>query len=328
MAHFSKRAFSLLLAFVLIVLLCSIIQITRNPSCRSSVFTGGRQNKPDAIFENLISTLGGLPKTNSDFDLLKSNLSLSDIHPVMDWKIVSLITKNNQNVVSTITDDDPIYNFRSTVQISYEDGDSILLEWSSWHYGIVVCPFVISFGDGPAGTIAFPDNNVYEAWTLAVRYKFEEISGEHEAEPILKAIAKLQGDEIRYFLDSVEAINQVQTTMFPPGSSKEVKPVKIMTPAEERHLVDIVTESVFSKGDQSIDSLDLNAQEQTYVRELRERLRAIVGGDGDTLFSAEYLAYRTKVIRFVEETGTQLFDPSPETLERFLKFDAAESEIK
>ncbi len=170
-------------------------------------------------------------------------------------------------------------------------------------------------------------NAVYDAWMLAVRYKFEEIPVEYDItrDPKMKMIANLRGDDLRYFLDSVEAINQVQTTIFPP-SSPYTEQVEGMTVSEERRLVEIVSANVFTteKGAGSLEGL--NEQEQAYVTELQTILNAIIKGYGDEFFTAKYLEYRTEIIPFIEDTDVELFNPSQKTIDSYLEYFGIDSE--
>ncbi len=164
-------------------------------------------------------------------------------------------------------------------------------------------------------------NTVYDAWMLAVRYKFEETPAEYDItrDPKMKMIANLRGDDLHYFLDSVEAINQVQTTIFPP-SSPYTEQTKGMTVSEEGRLVEIVTANVFAteKGDGNLEGL--SEQEQAYITELQTILNAIIEGYGDEFFTAKYLEYRTKIIPFIEDTDAELFNPSQKTIDSYLEY--------
>jgi hypothetical protein len=169
---------------------------------------------------------------------------------------------------------------------------------------------------------------VYDAWMLAVRYRFEETAEEYPVahDPtIMEMIASLRGDELRYFLDSIEAINQVQTIMFPP-SFPEVEQTNGLALPKERELVEIVTDVVFSKGGEDADLTQLGKQEQAYILELQTILEAIVKGNGDTFFNTEYLEYRARIIPFIEDTNAELFNPSQEAVDSYMNYFGIDDE--
>ena len=37
--------------------------------------------------------------------------------------------------------------------VTYANGETAVLQWSSWSYGIVACPILISMGSGPLGQL-------------------------------------------------------------------------------------------------------------------------------------------------------------------------------
>jgi len=45
------------------------------------------------------------------------------------------------------------YSHDFTIHVIYADGDTAVLQWSSWSYGIVACPILISMGSGPPGQL-------------------------------------------------------------------------------------------------------------------------------------------------------------------------------
>ncbi len=53
--------------------------------------------------------------------------------------------------MKTILDDDPIYRHEFDIRVTYLDGDVATLQWSSWSYGVVAYPVVVSLGVGPSG---------------------------------------------------------------------------------------------------------------------------------------------------------------------------------
>lgn len=167
---------------------------------------------------------------------------------------------------------------------------------------------------------------VYDAWMLAVQYRFDELPEDAEIVQnplILEQIAYLRGDELRYFLDSIQAINRVENTLFPPSSPNSQEDTE-MTISEQRKLVDIATANVFSQRKEQ--ETKLNEREQVYVTELQAILDAIVKGNGDTFFTANYLEYRAEIISFIEDTGAKLFDPSQEAVDAYLEYFGIDDE--
>ena len=73
------------------------------------------------------------------------------IYPVNEWSIESSSTTNGD--FNTFFDDDPTYSHNFIIHVTYMDGDTAVLQWSSWSYGIVACPILISMGSGPLGQL-------------------------------------------------------------------------------------------------------------------------------------------------------------------------------
>jgi hypothetical protein len=173
-----------------------------------------------------------------------------------------------------------------------------------------------------------PSTNVaYNAWRLAVRYRFEEIPDNYDInrDPKMGEIWGLRGDGLRYFLDFIEAINQVQTIMFPPSSSSSA-PTQSMTLHEERELIEMVTDRIFFRGLNTQRMQVLSEHDKAYVAELEMILNAIVEDVGDSFFTPEYLQYRAEIIPFVEATGAELFNPSQEAIDRYLEYFGIDDE--
>lgn len=137
--------FALLFAFLM-------VQSSRNPECKSPFILGylRNHNQPEEVANRFISDLGGLPKTDMDIHeavgLLESNVSLP-VYPVQEWHI---LTSSAMNLLPP-PGSDSVYKHSFRMQVTYTDGDEAILQWSSWRYGFVACPFVISAGTGPPG---------------------------------------------------------------------------------------------------------------------------------------------------------------------------------
>jgi hypothetical protein len=164
-------------------------------------------------------------------------------------------------------------------------------------------------------------DTIYNTWILAVRYRFEEISDNYSInqDPKMKAIWNLRGNDLHYFLDFIEAINWVQTIVFPASSSNS-ESVQNITLAAERELIEVVTAQVFSSDLDAQNKEDLSETDKVYITELEIVLNAILQGDGDRYFTPEYLQYRDNIIPFIEDTDAELFNPSQEAVDEYLKY--------
>lgn len=133
-----------------------VMQKIRNPVCESPsiLFIQSNNNQPEAITNRIISELGGLPKTDMDvYEALKSvdTDHTPPIYPVNEWTIESSSVINSS--FNTLFDDDPTYSHDFVIRVMYADGDTAMLQYSSWSYGIVACPILISMGSGPPGQL-------------------------------------------------------------------------------------------------------------------------------------------------------------------------------
>lgn len=134
------------------LLLIGGISVSLIASCHAPyfIFDSGGANRPDKIVERLIAQRGGLPKTG--FDLSDVNANAPQIYPVNRWA-VSNSTVTGKALFWT-PDDDPTYHHKFEIYVTYEDGDHAIINWSSWSYGRVLYPFVISQGSGPPGRLS------------------------------------------------------------------------------------------------------------------------------------------------------------------------------
>lgn len=155
----SRRVAIALLSLVAVAIMFWGITKTLNSEqrCQSPYFIGGyrQNNEPDKIIDDIVSDLGGLPKTDTDiYEALKmseSNISIA-VYPVQEWRVEkSWVTANPQ--VHSIFDDDPIFGIHLDIHVSYADGEQAKYHFTSWRYGMVLCPVIISLGDGPPGNL-------------------------------------------------------------------------------------------------------------------------------------------------------------------------------
>ncbi len=149
-----KKIFLIFVITLLILLSIFAIVGQKNISCEP-LLVWGTEHQPETITNDLISKLGGLPKTDMD---VGNALKLRDtgvplpIYPVKAWRIKTSLATNNLNL-DTIIDDDPTYHYQFDISVMYTDGDERTLQWKSWRYGIVVCPLIIPRGNGPHGKL-------------------------------------------------------------------------------------------------------------------------------------------------------------------------------
>ena len=151
-----KKGIQISLPILLVVIALFTAQKIRNPVCKSPLifFTRSKNNQPEAITTELISELGGLPKSDMDVHKVQSLVDtngMPPIFPVREWHINSSSVVNSD--FSTIFDDDPTYGHDFMIDVTYADGETAVIQYSSWSYGIVACPLLISLGSGPPGQL-------------------------------------------------------------------------------------------------------------------------------------------------------------------------------
>lgn len=149
MSKRKKVVFTISVLFVLV--LGSVLLFPDHTSCDAPIILGN-QGKADLIIASLVNRLGGLPRPG---DSAMERLVVPDnVHLVDNWGIDRVNVGNTISLLGSITDDDPVYSYTIDFHAVYSDGSEGRLRWSSWRYGLVVCPFVFS-GDGPPGSVEF-----------------------------------------------------------------------------------------------------------------------------------------------------------------------------
>lgn len=144
-----------------------MIQGKRHLTCVSPlVFNLSGNASFEKRFNEIIVALDGLPKNNiEDVGLFMSRwggeLQVEDesgslkasIYPVKSWEIdPSSITTTQLNFDYPLSDSSK-YSYRFNVHVTYADGDTALMQLSSWGYGTAACPFVASTGTGEPGRL-------------------------------------------------------------------------------------------------------------------------------------------------------------------------------
>jgi hypothetical protein len=163
-----KAARRLLLAGLVALLLglplLGLWRVASTRPCRWPVFiprahlTGlGRaiNGNPLPPLDDVIRLAGGLPR--SGFEVSSTGLdywSARRVHPAASWRFQSVTVHGDQSLRYRLFDDDPTYGITVDTEIHYADGTRRVLRWITWRYGLVLCPFVIPYGDGPPWRVA------------------------------------------------------------------------------------------------------------------------------------------------------------------------------
>jgi hypothetical protein len=147
MSKRKKAVFTVSVLFVLV--LGSVLLFPDHTNCDAPVILGNR-GRADLIIADLISQTGGLPKPG--VGATRRIVTKDNVHPVDDWEIERVHVGNTVSLLGSLTDDDPVFAYTIDFRAVYADGSQERLRWSSWRYGLVVCPFVLS-GDGPSGSV-------------------------------------------------------------------------------------------------------------------------------------------------------------------------------
>lgn len=146
----------ILLPVLLLIVMLVVAQKSRTSICDTPLilFVQRKNNQPDVITNRLVSEWGGLPKIAMDIQKAQEAINADDvppIYPVDTWVIETSSAANSS--LNMLFDDDPIYNHNFIIHVTYADGEKSVLQWSSWSYGFVACPFVVSMGIGPPGQL-------------------------------------------------------------------------------------------------------------------------------------------------------------------------------
>lgn len=153
---FVNRYILITLSILLLGVAFFIVQRILNPTCESPLilFIQSNNNQPEAITNRIISELGGLPKTDMDVYEVQKPMDIDHtppIYPVNEWTIESSSVINSR--FNALFDDDPTYSHDFVIRVMYADGDTAMLQYTSWSYGIVACPILVSMGSGSPGQL-------------------------------------------------------------------------------------------------------------------------------------------------------------------------------
>lgn len=147
MSKVRKLVFAASMLFVLV--LGYVILFPDHMNCDAPVVLGD-QGKADLIIADLVTRAGGLPKPGARG--MEREVSSDNVYAVDRWEIERVNAGNTTTLLGSITDDDPVYSYTIDFRAFYSDGSEGELRWSSWRYGLVLCPFAIA-GDGPPGRL-------------------------------------------------------------------------------------------------------------------------------------------------------------------------------
>lgn len=124
--------------------------VAQSSGCSSPVFFGHNPHTSLAV-ASMIEEKGGLPKSSAEV-MPVANLA-QHWSPVTSWHIEQVSVANLFPLWQSILDDDPIYGLDVDIRVEFADGDHGFLRWSTWRYGLVLCPAVLGYGDGPPGKL-------------------------------------------------------------------------------------------------------------------------------------------------------------------------------
>lgn len=140
------------ISVTLVLLLCFVLIVPDHTNCQSPLTLSNRQ-QADSVVADVVSRLGGLPRTGIGLTVAEPANQV-DVFPVTDWEIEEVTVGNTVSLLGSITDDDPVYAYAIEFRAFYTDQRELRLHWSSWRYGIVICPVVLPLGNGPPGRLA------------------------------------------------------------------------------------------------------------------------------------------------------------------------------
>lgn len=137
-------------SLLLILFVSSVLLLPDHANCHEPLILSNRA-RADVIVAELVNQLGGLPRLEAGST--ESSISQASVYPVDSWEIETFTVGNSTSLLASITDDDPVYSYSTEFLTVYTDGSEQRLRWSSWRYGLVVCPIVFISGDGPPGKL-------------------------------------------------------------------------------------------------------------------------------------------------------------------------------
>lgn len=147
---------AIVVAVALALAACAVLGVARlsqRGDCRSPLFVRAFAGPDASSVAALIAQAGGLPKSGAEV-LPSVRLAPSvAIYPVAGWRVERVRVSDSLPLWESIRDDDPTYGIELDIRVEYADGERGTLRWSTWRYGLVLCPLVVGYGDGPPGRI-------------------------------------------------------------------------------------------------------------------------------------------------------------------------------
>lgn len=77
--------------------------------------------------------------------------------PVTSWSIERIALTTPYGFLTALQKQEAVYSIDVDFRVRYEDGDTALLRWDTWRYGVNFWPIALDEGGGPAGDIAVLD---------------------------------------------------------------------------------------------------------------------------------------------------------------------------
>lgn len=123
------------IVFVPFLAACFLIGINvAQASCSEPTFIRSRQKVDEMVLHALEESEEW--STRVDSIIAIENVRVERVH----------------SIGNALLDDDPIYGIKADVLLQTTSGTQQRLSWETWHYGRLLCPFVIAVGSGPPGT--------------------------------------------------------------------------------------------------------------------------------------------------------------------------------
>ena len=149
-----KAVRNTILAILIIGVLGAVLflrQGNRNPLCEPALWLGYPGNHPQDVITGVIDEVGGLPQSDARLSTIDDERV---VVPVEEWRIRSaVVTNSDDKFARTLRTENPVMTYTIDLDVSWEDGASGIVQWTSWRYGLVSCPVAISKGSGPLGTV-------------------------------------------------------------------------------------------------------------------------------------------------------------------------------
>lgn len=140
---------------------------------------------------------------------------------------------------------------------------------------------------------------VQNAWELSYSYYTTEIGDKMLPQvPFMKDIWELRGEQLRYFVDFNEAMRSATSDL----PSRE----PWLNQAESDWFGHYVRYHIFAEG-VAPDDVELSDSNLKFVAEYMTIVQAVVAGEGDEHFNADYLSQRPVVVELVEKHDLRLF---------------------